>query len=176
MAWEWVAPAAGAVVGVAGLAGGWLTARISRRHDLDMVEIRHRWDRDGDEVRWRRERRTDAYLAVLEIVATTGTWMRHQQALGTGDESGLPSTEDSDRAWAAFTAFATGDAWDAGVAWDDARRKARRLRRQVNIREPSTWSRFDEARAEEEERRLAFAEQIALELGGRSPGRSVDRR
>jgi hypothetical protein len=63
MAWEWVAPVVTGVVGVAGVAFTWLTARESRQHLEEMADKNFRLTvlarRDSD--------RQNAYISIMRV-------------------------------------------------------------------------------------------------------------
>jgi hypothetical protein len=176
MAWEWVAPASGAALGLAGLAGGWLTAATGRRHEREMADLRHRHDQAVEEATWRRGRRTDAYLAMLDVVSATGVWLRSWRPESIPDREDLPGWEVTRPAWAAMTAFASEEAWDAANAWSQVSGAAVAESGRVVPEDSTTWSRFDELRDDEQERRIGFADCVAVELGGRRVGRPPERR
>lgn len=65
VAYEWVAPTAGAVTGIAGIFFGWLTSRTSSRTQQALLSATHVHDSD----KARRQEMRDAFVALLAQVA-----------------------------------------------------------------------------------------------------------
>jgi len=166
VAWEWVAPAAGAIVGLAGLAGGWATARGSRRHEREMAEARYAHERATEDAKWRRDKRAEAYLAILNLSARAGGWLFDWKPESIPDRSARPNGDASRPAWVALAAFGSAEVRAAASRWDSAQHRAYMASFHVVQEDTTTWSEFEDLREVERQARVALADTVSAEIRG----------
>ncbi len=137
MAWDWISPAIGGAVGVAGLYFGWLTARQSREHTerlarqtnehsrllseqadahaRNMEQDRHDHERRMAEEQRRQQRLADAYLEIVATAVRTSDALRRD----AGAPEAPPRTVRSDliRAQALADTFASQEVLQLFAGW-----------------------------------------------------------
>jgi hypothetical protein len=120
VAWEWASPASGAVVGVAGLVGGWWVTASGRRQEVRLAAQRRAHELKMSHEQWHRDRRADAYVALLEMAETAGQWVQMVHPFittGTPPLPELPSLEQQSRVWARVAAYAAPEVRETAEAW-----------------------------------------------------------
>ena len=88
MAWDWVSPVTGCVLGISGIASGYLIARDGRKAEREIAMGEQR----VAHLTWLRERRASAYVAVLEFAFKLGTSL--EVARDRGRKTDLPDLPD----------------------------------------------------------------------------------
>jgi len=169
MAWEWVSPVAGAVVALAGLSGGWLNTRASRRHDEQMGVNRAKQEYLDAHERWYRDKRAEAYLDLLRMAEATGQWVEFVHPVWTKANRpvlDLPQVETQGSVRAAVIAYGSPSVRRQLGTWLDAVQGAVRAAEDVADNEEGARRRFEDARRREAEARDALGNQISRELLG----------
>lgn len=176
MSWEWVAPVATATVGlgvgVAGVFFTWKTGKQARELTL----------RSATEARIQ-QRLENAYIAELDIAERAGQWA--QSVLPMMDTNppqtvpSLPSVEEQAHAEALVKAFGSDEVRKLMEVWRDI------VKQMISTVGTIAWIEQDterhrgiqenprrdlpELRRREREAREAIGEQVAIELGHRTP-------
>lgn len=177
MASDWLAPIAGAVVGVAGIAAGLLTSRATRRHDAEMERLRQR---EANQER-RDQLVVDTYLDLLTMADHVGWWVStvpDADNADTAEAPPFPVLDDQPRVRAKLAAFGSDEVQRRWAAYTVV---AVMIRKHVegaaqpddgtgtSSNEGTTSSRglTDEMRQSERNAMRALSDQIAKELGRR---------
>ncbi len=155
MAWDWVAPASSALIGLAGLAGGVTIAVTGRRHE-----------RHNAHEQWYRDRRAEAYLDLLDMAEGVGQWIEMVHPLmDPRPVPDLPSLESQRRVRARIAAYGSRAVKDRMRAWDTVGFAALRAAEGISRGDDNARLDLHERRGKEKEAREALADEIANELG-----------
>jgi hypothetical protein len=170
MAWEWIPPVAGAVVGLAGILAGQLSSRASRNHDEEMARLRYQQERTSAKEDLENKALTDAYLDLLVIVERVGRWVdllpRTDEKNRPDQVDPFPELEEQARARAKLVAFGSKEVMKLWNVYVNLVHEIRKLAKDIDQYHSGLDS---EIRRKENEARTKIYEQIANELGGKRP-------
>ena len=137
MAWEWLAPAAGGIVGLAGIVSTTIVAVSGRRQERALAQERHDHERATTQGQWVRDRRAEAYLDLLEMAECIGQWvgMVHPFLGEQRPLPELPNLEKQGRVFARVIAFGSDDLKVGLKHWREVSLKAMRLAEEISRRD-----------------------------------------
>lgn len=167
MAWEW-ADFSTAAVGIAGIAGTWLTARQGFSNQRQLALDARRQDR-----------LENAYVGLLEMVERVGHWAQIAYPLLDSNPPApvpeLPSLEEQAHTEALVRAFGSNEVLTLMEVWRNMVQKMLAADRIIQSgheyeAETSPRAEFFQLKPQEAGARKAIADQVAAELGHRKRG------
>lgn len=186
MTWDWVAPVATAIVGIAGTTFTWLTGKQGRDHTEHLTQQRLDHEAEMAKDQRRQQRLADTYVDLLTFAYTMGAWANLVRPILDTDPPkelpvGIPPVDEQIRVEARAGAFASAEVRRLVKIWRDSvgeiRRadyllslcnEARKRGEDSGIDDAEQWLRLRDLRPIEQEHREALTGQIAAELGSRA--------
>lgn len=189
MAWEWVAPVATGMTGIAGVGFTWWAGHDGRQHAervaTQQIDATHRLATEQRQ----QERIASAYVELLTMVERTGQWAAMVRPIfDTNPPAELPALPDfaAQAAVQAYAdAFASQAVLDRFAAWREAIsemiqtetliRASRQMQDdgiqlEPEYRSVALYKKMQELRPKEYQRRKELADEVAMELGHRRAG------
>ncbi|MEU0560912.1 hypothetical protein [Dactylosporangium sp. NPDC006015] len=167
MAWDWVGPLSGAVIGAAGVASGVWIASSARKHELRLSKERHQHERAAAQEQWIRDRRADAYVELLEMAEVVGMWivLVHPMIGPRPDPPPLPSFEAQQRVFARVMAFGSRDAKVKADQWRLLVARATRVAESISHNDDgNARETLEDLRQQERAARQEMGKTVAIDL------------
>lgn len=161
MAWEWVGPTAGLVVGLVGIGAGQFTLWRTQRHTEVLARVQHHHEHG----RWHRDRRADAYISTLEVAGKVGHWVANVHPMvGRGQDVDLPEVDMQVVASARLEAFGSKGVRVAEQEWRSVVWEAIRAAEDISRGSEERRRDLEEIRAREVAARRALIDAINDDL------------
>jgi hypothetical protein len=179
MAWEWVAPAGTAAVGITGIAATFFTARQGRQHAENVAAKKNAHDLDLAREQRQQQRRAEAYVEILVIAEQVGQWVSSVVPMFDYGQKvpDLPDLDRQARANALINAYGSSKAIVFYKAWRNAADEAFRAAMDVLLAERGENGHTDlvlerrkaldtDLRGKEADARKVLGDELAAELNG----------